>query len=352
MAQADRSYHELTAEEKLAGLVIRRRGLSPPIDVRRLAETIADVEEDRFPVSTDAVAIRRPSSHDRPLIVLNSLPGVSPGRLRFTIAHEIGHLVIPYHPGWIACHVDAAESETDEASGLIEQGANLFASELLMPTPWVVGAVSQEGYLRQIFERIVREANVSYTAARIKIIKCLPPGCLCIETEVAGVRTRVEKSPGTDLSSLIMNYSDSRDVGNLFKKLDDNSSDRCVVSRGSRELRFWKLDFCRILPDCWDGRPSSKILKAILMETIGGSPFIGSITQRVNGMCGAWNREGAADSVESLYGVLKTRFERNDIRFDERLFQIATHPKFDAFLVAKANEMFARRLINRGKESP
>src|SRR4051794_26244058 len=102
MAQADRSAHGLTPEEKLANLVLRRKGLSPPVDVRTLAASYADVEEDNFPVSVDAVAIRRPFNHERPLILLNRRPAIWRGRLRFTIAHEIGHIVIPYHPGWLS----------------------------------------------------------------------------------------------------------------------------------------------------------------------------------------------------------------------------------------------------------
>lgn len=153
MAQEDRSDNGLTPEEKLANLVIRRKGLSPPVDVRSLAETYADVEEDFFPVAVDAVAIRRPFNHDRPLILINKRRANWHGRLRFTIAHEIGHVVIPFHPGFRACHVDASnvESQEDpsnaEARGiiaLIEQGANLFASELLMPTEWVKSVISQE----------------------------------------------------------------------------------------------------------------------------------------------------------------------------------------------------------------
>jgi Zn-dependent peptidase ImmA (M78 family) len=53
---------------------------------------------------------------------------------RFTLAHEIGHLVL--HPNEVRLHRDRAIDGSrfaDHSSPLIEQQANIFAAELLMP---------------------------------------------------------------------------------------------------------------------------------------------------------------------------------------------------------------------------
>lgn len=66
--------------------------------------------------------------------------GVSPRRRRFTVAHELGHFLLPWHrQERFSCKSsDIKDSGTSRANSLeqvnIETEANAFASELLMPS--------------------------------------------------------------------------------------------------------------------------------------------------------------------------------------------------------------------------
>src|SRR3954470_4183523 len=106
MAQENRRAPEPTPEEKTARLLPRWFGARPPVDVRRIASEYATIKELAFPVSCDAVTIRKPGDRDRPQILLNTNSTKFEPRKRFTLSHEIGHIKIPWHCGSIACHID------------------------------------------------------------------------------------------------------------------------------------------------------------------------------------------------------------------------------------------------------
>jgi len=93
--------------------------------------------------------------HGEKIIFVNATD--SPGRKRFTIAHELGHIVLD---GADANHVDYRHQMgyTDGQQSK-ERDANMFATELLMP--------------RHIFEALwsAYEGNISYIADALLISK-------------------------------------------------------------------------------------------------------------------------------------------------------------------------------------
>jgi len=56
-----------------------------------------------------------------------------PHRNRFTIAHEIGHYILNHSPA--LCPFD--DRSIKDPKKINEKHANVFASELLMPEPWI-----------------------------------------------------------------------------------------------------------------------------------------------------------------------------------------------------------------------
>lgn len=65
--------------------------------------------------------------------------GTKGGRRRFTIAHEIGHFLIPWHKGDQRCsRKDMSERRTETLVQRQEAEANRFAAGMLMPKPWFV----------------------------------------------------------------------------------------------------------------------------------------------------------------------------------------------------------------------
>jgi hypothetical protein len=110
------------------------RDLPVPVDAIAtdlLGLLVADV--DGLPVSGALLP------HERRVLLNAAESRESPGRRRFTLAHEIGHWVCQCDEGRAASpqiFCRAADVETNEGRDL-EREANIFAAELLMPEPLV-----------------------------------------------------------------------------------------------------------------------------------------------------------------------------------------------------------------------
>ena len=159
-------------EVKLAQRLIQRRNLCPPVDVKRLLQEFAVVEYVDFPVQIDGLCLGLKAAGRKPSALVNK--SSYPTRQRFTLAHELGHVLIPWHMGSIIDEIDVADFSNDGYLA-VEAEANRFASELLMPTDWVKRQIrSVERPLEALF-RVSSLAAVSPRAASIKLINCLPP---------------------------------------------------------------------------------------------------------------------------------------------------------------------------------
>jgi Zn-dependent peptidase ImmA (M78 family) len=108
----------------------------PPVDVEALARSLgAEVRLFRLERDVSGVLYR---DKGRRVIVVNSAHPLV--RRRFTIAHEIGHLLM--HPGQTV-HVDQGlrinlrDPMSATAEDIDEVEANAFAANLLMPAGWL-----------------------------------------------------------------------------------------------------------------------------------------------------------------------------------------------------------------------
>ncbi|HYC81443.1 MAG TPA: ImmA/IrrE family metallo-endopeptidase [Solirubrobacterales bacterium] len=106
----------------------------------------------------------------------------SPGRRRFTIAHEIGHLVLHvplFHEVFCDRPADIQEIEEPAAAKLPEarrreREANVFARELLMPETLVNEQAHATGFnLPALAKRF--EVSVPAMRLRLRLLKLLPP---------------------------------------------------------------------------------------------------------------------------------------------------------------------------------
>ncbi|MBN4074434.1 ImmA/IrrE family metallo-endopeptidase [bacterium AH-315-E09] len=82
---------------------------------------------------------------------------VNIGRERFTLAHEIGHIVLRH--GMRCCRKE--DFFWDSKKTNIEHDANLFAAELLMPTDSLKDIAQQKDITLDLIEEIASERNVS-----------------------------------------------------------------------------------------------------------------------------------------------------------------------------------------------
>lgn len=118
---------------KLANRVSNEYKLYPPVDFKKvLLQKGIKYREEKLVTNGDGYSDLRDSGLE---IVVNSDMDYLP-RKRFTIAHELGHIFIGWHDDVTLCRTDdeyAAHNMLD----IQEKEANIFASELLMPTEWV-----------------------------------------------------------------------------------------------------------------------------------------------------------------------------------------------------------------------
>ena len=147
-----------------------------PVDVERVAleltpffntDPITAVKGDHF-ASIDGMLARHPNRQEW-MIVYNTAIG-HPGRINFTLAHELGHYLIHRHTlstGRIEC------SERDIFSGnadntTLEQEANTFAAYLLMPTRDFCEQIHGESFSFDLMSHCADRYDVSLTATVLR----------------------------------------------------------------------------------------------------------------------------------------------------------------------------------------
>jgi Zn-dependent peptidase ImmA (M78 family) len=122
-------------DQLLAAIFKHHPDWTAPIPVDELARTvnvteIRELDDDSF----EGALVTNPGK-TRGVILYKA--GVREERRRFTVAHELGHFLIPSHEGNRQCTAgDLRESRRDNDHRRREAEANRFASGLLMPRDW------------------------------------------------------------------------------------------------------------------------------------------------------------------------------------------------------------------------
>jgi hypothetical protein len=236
--------------EKLADLIITRRAddAGPPVDVETLAMALGVREITH--VSTDAfegTLITNPAKGVAAIALRKASPRE---RQRFTIAHELGHFLIPTHGREAQCGL--TDLRTPDRAAEKEKQANLFAASLLMPARMIQRdmrtwseptleemialaaryEVSKEAMARRVVELTDHASAVIFSKDRrlrafmrsaafpsldVKIGQLLPDGSATARTawEAAAFRDWEEVCPEVWLTG------GSRRRGDLFEQIID-----------------------------------------------------------------------------------------------------------------------------------
>jgi hypothetical protein len=342
MAKADRA--PLTPEECAARCVLERHGVKVPVKIENIVSLYADLEEDEIPVTTDGIVLHHPKMRSRPLIVLNRRQRTTEARRRFTLAHELGHLLIGWHPGTIACNLQSGQPEVHEEHVQFEAEANRFASEFLMPSNWIQSQIDKFTNIKDLHIAVMKTARVSCSAARIKLLRCLEPGYVCVEVDERKNQFTLDTSDRGYLDKLV-SFDEKQSAASLFPKLDKYAVDGCVIKNNRLTIRWWRLDYRAECIELADVRHSTEILEAMLEDCELQDKA--AIKCSLNGKIGAANFPADCPDKEALYGTLKLRFERPDIEGNVSLRALVSHPEFQVFLQKKSEEIIDRRRMSR-----
>jgi hypothetical protein len=316
-------------EEKVAQRFSQIRGIKPPVDVEVLVRELADLEEDSLPGGYDAVTLDKSGRHPRPRVIIEKNQPAT--RRIFTLGHEIGHIVIPWHYGTDFCRLDSAARLGDRLTADVEAQANHFAAELLMPTKWVERLIKAEAGLENLVEA-VKAVGVSYHAASIRLVNLLPGGALFVEMDAERNVVRASASPSTHIRL--------PEVGKPFRGAELNSlaSERVSFVSGSSKIIWWRFPDKIASPKLLgEVRQSSELLRLICDEVFDDARLTTQAMMSINGVIGAANgtilRTGAGD----LFTILKRRFlGRGEIA------AVVNHRLFEEFLARRVQEIQTR----------
>jgi hypothetical protein len=313
--------------------LVRRFRLVPPIDLRDLIERFADVEVVAIPGDCDGLVVGLHGPADRPVILVRSEG--SKLRRRFTLAHELGHVLMPWHlGGGFLCDtgrvVDFDESVRASAA---EAQANRFAAELLVPSTWLDERLAELGADRaEPLLAAIREANISAEVACLRLMAALPAGHVFV---IPGSGNRVVLSgqtPGTGVYP--------PDAGEELDRarLDRFSESAETVSYGTRRVLWWRVMGTgeRVALDTGP-RSSTEVLRDALGRHTGGVDLQQSLSSVVGAAYGNAFREGDT-AAEALLVRFRGRFAKERGLPDGLLHD----DDFELWLRKRALELAAR----------
>ena len=156
-----------------------------PVKVRELARKHAFVMRESLPQDVSGMLVPAdPDSSKRWIIVLNRDHGRE--RQRFTIAHELGHLLLHQYTSPHADRVQRVQfrdSTSAQGTDREEIEANQFAAELLMPVSLMVPRLKDAGLdswdgevtggVAETLEELANECQVSQQALVFRIANLL-----------------------------------------------------------------------------------------------------------------------------------------------------------------------------------
>lgn len=312
-------------EERMAARLIERLGLVPPIDVEKLCRSFADLSFTQFPIEIDGLCLDLKKPGKRPSVwVSKNLP---PVRRRFTLAHEIGHIVIPWHTGTIIDEIDAPRSKEKSQYLEMEAEANKFAAELLMPSRWMAGLSERSDHAAGLMHSVHQIAEVSFPAAFLRTVKFGKPGFIGAEVR-DGVIIRSVRTPGTN--------SLAPEAFTLVQNVYMPAAYEPSIVHGSDTQYYW-WETREVLPD--PGGDLSQwrvILDEVLLEI--PAEFRAKTRSSVNAIIGrAIGREPKGAPVARIYKQGMEAIQNRE-RESTWVKSVLSHSKFKDYVLARARE--------------
>lgn len=322
-------------EEKIASLWIRKLGLVHPVVIEDVLREFADVYDDTFPIDAEAILIhQRQGGASRPKVIVAR--GMSRSRRTFTLAHELGHLLIPWHCGDFVCKPSAVNAGSideliDEMNYQeIEREANRFAAQFLMPGEILCRLMVEGGV--DLVVKYVERGDISIQAAFIKLIGSLPSGYILVVSDGIYVKSS-QRSKGTFMEVLDvqtpLDFSQYEAVGGVVSLFESRGATyhwidltRAKVSKVLCEKYF----------ATW-GDALSEILRDL---GFGGQKLV-KITQRINGIVGAAISKAKHMPNADYFTIVKVCLQKH-----HDLASLTNHEYFDEFLDLRCDSIEQR----------
>lgn len=323
------------ATEKIADLIIKKEGLEDlPVDVEQLASKYAKLSFHDIPEDFDGITIKE--RYKEPKIIINNIRNSN--RKNFTIAHELGHIIIPWHVGVIIDETTSSTEFYDSDYGQLETEANKFASCILLPRDIIDKRVknyingSYKLPLSNFIEDISDLSNVSLLSTTFRVFKFLPPNFYFF---VIGKKSSVQYRGNSRGSSSLEIFEDIS-LDNMYKK--------CSIHTDRYTFYFFEITHSHSVQQYSDDHNWEPTLKFIISEQ-GFSErenkrLYGSICSRFGGYYGS-NLKGRGYSFDVFYNILHDRVTT----FYGDIDWLIKHDDFILFFIQKVSEIYNREEV-------
>lgn len=301
--------------------------LAPPVKIEPIVREFADLEEVVIPGSADAIVLRRPGRRTKVLLSVQR----NASRRRFTLAHELGHIILPWQVGSAFCHPHVTYIAPTDVHGRVEAQANRFATELLVPEQWLAANLNTGGpHLARQILALADAAGVSPIVVSIALAPVYERPSATVVSDGAGSF----KYPVFSKTFPLRRYSKWWLDQETVKKLGGTISTATFGSYGLTAVCFEE-------PTTPEVGTSMEDSRTILTEILAAVPseMRAKLRHRISGIIGyAYNSAIKSKTSGAILRILQQRF------FGTPDLQLVTHhPRFGEFLAAKANELHARR---------
>jgi Zn-dependent peptidase ImmA (M78 family) len=315
-----------TREERLAQRFAERRSLSVPIDVLALANSLAIVSEKIFPIDIDGLCLDLKKPGIKPTVWVSK--NLRHERKRFTLAHEIGHIVIPWHSGIILDEIDVSPGRTTSNYFEWEGEANRFAAELLMPSLWADDICRRASHMRDAMHVIAQRAEVSLQAAALRVLKLGPPGYL-----VAATRSGMIEWTGRTKGTRSAPPREGNHIAHAEMPACETPEELCY----NQITYVWWKEKGTIKPP---RQPPADHWKVILADMLGLVPDSKrkQLQGQVNAIVGyAIGKEPKGAPVDAIYARTVQSLQNRSAP-DPHLNMLLNHPRFDDYVLSRVFE--------------
>lgn len=301
-------------EEKMAARVLKRKGLTPPYDLFKLANSFGELRFRSFPFKADGITVGI-GEKSHPTIYINS--DCPDTRQRFTLAHEIGHIVIPWHTGTVVSHLNPGSDDQDY--WFMEQEANRFAAELLMPTEWLKQQYLESDSVENFFRKVLLVTGASKEAVFYKIFKYLDAPVACAKLdEFDGTISQLKRT------RFAPHDEKSTHPRQIYKDIDHQFEEFFIDGKAFCAWTFTGKEIIELDPRAW-----REVLSQILEET-GLQAKLGSINSI---MAAAFDKYKHLAEGDICGGVLRS------FRSREGIPGFKEHPLFEQYVIKRVKEL-------------
>lgn len=315
-------------EARIARRLVERLGLAPPIDIKSLVRSYADLSFKPIPEpGVDGICLNLKVPGKRPKVVVNS--GNPANRKRFTLAHELGHILIPWHLGSIIDNLDVPETSGVVDYWAMEREANTFAAEVLMPFEWMDKLTDDSACLAKAHQTVAQECEVSGLAAALRLSSFFVPGVVYASVN-HGTVDYSGRSEGTIAQSL--------QWGSHFDpKSYSYADDHSTAKLGSSTLHWWLLP-SEVLVEDNDHRTWRELLDQIVSDICGSEAEAKKLRRSVNGVAAFANSTAKRQPNYGPDSVASACFQRFYDRPEYKAF--TQHADFKAYVSKRSQSFF------------